>query len=409
MTKHIRRYDEFPQEYHRLIYYFANDILPSLSSHPSIHQDLHRALVPTMLQSPCLLAATLSLSAAGLVSRGVTHLEGMEIPHIMGELQTAGLASLRAALADGKVDCVLLATCLIWSLADVFAAGLQSKFQSKSSSSSSWQVHLRGFRAILGSAQAYESVVADPGPMQSAMKHLGMLYMSLQTLPHTPGQTSLVIDLDLVPTTLHLYQDETSSPKINGFLGYSEDILSILRQVNGKTAPSPEEADLILGKVQGMMLRDAITPPGVTISSQLSDESSRDFALCHEAFQLATLILIYRRLYKLPSGSKPIRDAVDRIQSTVNSMTQGQPCHAWVAMSMPLFTIGCEALDPAHKDWVRRSIDQLQVCIGSSHVLMLRQALADIWRLRAARNDADGLLCAEELLRKSSSAQLSSF
>lgn len=251
---------------------------------------------------------------------------------------------------------------------------------------------------MLGSEQAYGSVMADPGPMQAAMKHLGMLYMSLQTLPHTPGQQQQSF---IAPATKPLYQNEDGGPKIDGFLGYSEDILTILRQVNSTTTPSGSEADMILGKVQGMMLRDSLTPPGVSISSTLSDDSSRDFALCHEAFQLATLILIYRRLYKLPSGSQPIRDAVDRIQRTIDSMTQGQPCHAWVAMSMPLFTIGCEALDEEQRNWVRKGVDQLQVCIGSSHVGLLRQALVDIWRLRDARGDGDGVLCAEDLLRKS--------
>ncbi|KAK8118250.1 uncharacterized protein PG998_006531 [Apiospora kogelbergensis] len=57
-------------KYHRLLNYFTNDILASLSCHPSVHDDLCRGLIPATLHSPQLLSACLALSAAGILSRG---------------------------------------------------------------------------------------------------------------------------------------------------------------------------------------------------------------------------------------------------------------------------------------------------------------------------------------------------
>jgi hypothetical protein len=86
----------------------------------------------------------------------------------------------------------------------------------------------------------------------------------------------------------------------------------------------------------------------------------------------------------------------------INNMTQGQPCHTWVAMAMPLFTMGCEAFSDEQKDFVLDKIHKFEVCLGSLHVSVLRQALEDIWKLRLDRGDVDGSLCAGLFLSKQS-------
>ncbi|KPM40152.1 hypothetical protein AK830_g6412 [Neonectria ditissima] len=198
----------------------------------------------------------------------------------------------------------------------------------------------------------------------------------------------------------------TLGPKIDGFLGYSEEVLDVLQEINqvptseDGQANSSFEAEVLLGKVKGMISRDAKAPLGVSISSTLSPESGRDFALCHKAFQQATLIHVYRRLYNLPSGSQQIQAAVEEINGMIINMTQGQPCNTWVAMSMPLFTIGCEAFSNDQKDFVRDKIHKLEVCLGSLHVRIVRQALEDIWKIRADWEDFDGHLCASRLLKE---------
>ncbi|CAM1504786.1 Fc.00g023770.m01.CDS01 [Cosmosporella sp. VM-42] len=352
-----------------------------------------------MLQSPHLLSASLALSAAGFLSRGLSEVDGIDISRVMEHLQSSGLSLLRTALGNGQMDEILLATCLIWCLADVFA-GQQEL--------SSWRIHLQGVKAILSSAQAYHQLFTNAGPVQSAMRHLYLLYLSLQTLPYLPPLTISEHSTIMSMSTPHASDPVlTLSPKIDGFLGYSEEVLDVLQQINqlpssdyGGQQATHCEADLLLGKVKGMISRDAKAPPGVSISSELSPESGRDFSLCHKSFQQATLIHVYRQLYHMPSGSQPIQSAVETINEMVSNMTQGQPNNTWVAMSMPLFTIGCEAFSEDRRAFVIDKIQKLEVCLGSLHVRIVRRALEDIWKIRKDREDFDGKLCASQLLKE---------
>jgi hypothetical protein len=171
------------------------------------------------------------------------------------------------------------------------------------------------------------------------------------------------------------------------------------------------EADILLGKVQAMISRDSKAPPAViSICSPLSPEYGREFTLCHQIFQQATLIHLYRRLYHLPSGSEPIQSAVRAMKEMVSNMstTQGQPCHTWVAMAMPLFTLGCEVFTEEQKSFVLDKVEKLGECIRSLHISIIRQALQDIWDVRASLGDFRGELCASQLLGASSKYHSSS-
>ncbi|EPE03268.1 zinc c6 finger domain protein [Ophiostoma piceae UAMH 11346] len=482
--------------YQRLLDYFTKDILASLSVHPSIHQDLCQGLVPTMLHSPHLLSAGLALSAAGLVSRGLSNVAGVDITRVIEHLQLSGLALLRQALQRGMRNNVVMATCLLWCLADVFAAGSDpdaaasetpsatslsilesvtaphsstsssssaSSYSSSSStgpapssasaaSSSSWRIHLQGIKALLGGDQAFETFVTSAGSSRSAMRHLYLLYLSLQTLPYVPpadnrqrllpssarpspailrppsSQQLFPLD-DFMPVIGGDDAAGDAPPRIDGFLGYSEELLDILQEIDhianmppdtttdvaeikppheagNAQIPAPPlsgaalaAANVLLGKAQGLILRDAATALPVMIAEpELSAASRREFVLCHRSFQQATLIHLYRRLFRLPSYSAPIQEAVTQIHLMAGQMTQGAPCSTWVAMSMPLFTVGCEACTPAQQAWSHASLDTLAASIGSMHVRVVRQALEDVWRLRARRGDTDGRLCAGQLL-----------
>ncbi|KAK8085722.1 hypothetical protein PG997_006993 [Apiospora hydei] len=297
----------------------------------------------------------------------------------------------------------ILATCLIWCLTDVFTY--------RQGASSSWRIHLQGIKAILDSNQTHRYFATSSGAAQSAMRHLYLLYLSLQTLPHVPAVavTELSAKYDDVSLETPDELDEpTLGPKIDGFLGYSEELLHIIQNVNRlarldvETAGSAQhEADILLGKLNAMINRDSVAPPGVTIYPVLSPESNREFELCHRTFQQATLIHVHRRLYRMPSNSRPIQAAVAAIGRMVTNMAQGQPCHTWVAMAMPLFTIGCEAFTDDQQSFVLDKIHKLYLCIGSYHVGIIRQALEDIWHIRRESGDLDGHMCAAKLLGKS--------
>jgi hypothetical protein len=389
-----------PPRYYRLLNYFTHDILASLSVHPSVHDDLCRGLVPATLHSPQLLSACLALSAAGFLSRGISDVDGIEIPRILGHLQSSGLSLLRTALGNGQMNETLLATCLIWCLADVFT---------HRQGSTSWRIHLQGIKAILDGNQAYRYFAAEAGGPHSAMRHLYLLYQSLQTLPHVPSMAS-PDSMGTVHAVVARGQDfeSASGANIDGFLGYSEELLHILQQVNHMAGTCSElseaslaQADILLGKVNAMINRDTQTPPDVSLISSLSPEYGREFSLCHRSFQQATLVHLYRRLYHLPSRAEPIQVAVEKINAMVGDMKQAQPCHTWVAMAMPLFTVGCEAFTETQQQFALDKIHKLETCIGSFHVQSIRQALEDIWKIRRDAGDLEGEICASDLLGKS--------
>ncbi|KAH6953353.1 fungal-specific transcription factor domain-containing protein [Fusarium avenaceum] len=381
-----------PRRYKRLLHHFAEGVLASLSSHPTIHQDFCRGLMPVMMHSPHLLSASLALSAASLTSRGIVEVEGVYVTRIVEHLQSSGLPLLRSALAQGQQSEILIATCLIWCLADVFS-GQQGMLR--------WPIHLQGIKALLQGRQDYKDFATGDMALRSAMGHLFMLYRALETLPHVPNITSFSSGTSGQSTPGFL-KPSTAKSQIDGFLGYSEELLDILKQINmidlGSSTRSAYAEDL-LGKLNAIISRDIKSPPQVSISS-LSSQSGRDFALCNKVFQQATLIQLYRHLYDLPSSSAPIESAVETINGIISKMAQGEPCNTWVAMAMPLFTVGCEAYKDEQRTFILDKINKLEICIGSLHVKVMEQALKDIWRIREEYEDFEGKLCAGALLEK---------
>ncbi|KAL2267351.1 hypothetical protein VTJ83DRAFT_4628 [Remersonia thermophila] len=414
--------------YQMLLSYFAKHILASLSCHPSIHQDLLDGLVPVSLESPHLMSACLALSAAGFLSRGVPALDGVDISKILGHLQSSGLSLLRSALATNQMNGTLVATCLLWCLTEIFT---------HRQGTSSWRIHLQGIRALLDGDGAQRSLAAPTGATRPAMKHLHQLYLSLRTLPYIPASESPTStpepaspeseDSPKIPPL-----DPTpASPAIDGFLGYSDELLDIIHEINHLSSvhhpapavtavspldllssapaatpvtPVPFDADLLLGRLQAMILRDSRDPPRVAgITTPLTDETGREFALSHAIFQQATLLHCYRKLYRLPSGSAPVRAAASALRELLTRLEREAapaPCRTWVAMAMPLFNLGCEAVEEAEREFALEMVGKLAGCIGSSHVGSIRQALRDVWDLRDRLGDREGLLCANELLER---------
>ncbi|KAK3903932.1 fungal-specific transcription factor domain-containing protein [Staphylotrichum tortipilum] len=399
LPRHLPNGIPLSPRYQKLLNYFALDILASLSCHPSIHHDLRQGLVPATLESPQLMSACLALSAAGYLSRGVLSLDGVEISKILGHLQSSGLPLLRGALETGQMNDNLLATCLIWCLTDVFA------YQQ---GTSSWRIHLQGVRALLDGDSAHRGFTTPSGATQSAMKHLYQLYLSLRTLPYIPASEISDPPGPSTPPPPNPVLEPSPNPPaaIDGFLGYSAELLSILHQIDRlsrssppSSPPSPSAAPL-LARVQSLITRDTHSPPAISIPTPLSPEYTAEFALCHQTFQQATLIQLYRRLYHLPSRAAPIQAAVRAMRDMLGRMGgQGRPCHAWVAMAMPLFTMGCEAYTEGQRAFALEKVGKLEECIGSFHVAGVRRALWDVWGERERVGDEGrGEVCAGRLL-----------
>lgn len=400
LPRHLPNGIPLSPRYQRLLNHFTEDILASLSCHPSIHQDLREGLIPVTLESPQLMSACLALSAAGLLSRGVPSIDGIEVGKILGHLQSSGLPLLRSALGTGRMSETLLATCLIWCLTDVFTYRLGT---------SSWRVHLRGFRALLDRGRVHNDLDTLSTALHAAMKHLYQLYLSLRTLPYIPAAESSDCPepiSTLMTVAPNPNPQPAPTPAIDGFLGYSDELLDVIHQIDQlprstrpEPAQPPSEADVLLTKLHSMITRDAQAPPSISIHTPLSPEYGREFTLCHQIFQQATLLHLYRRLYRLPSRLPPIQSAVRAMQEMLDSISQGQPCHTWVAMAMPLFNLGCEAFTEQQRRFALEKVDKLEECIRSLHVRIIRQALRDIWEVRERMGDEGvGALCASQLL-----------
>lgn len=397
LPRHFQNGISLPPKYQKLFSYFIDDVLASLSCHPSIHEDLRMGLVPVMLHSPQLMSACLALSAAGFLSRGILEVEGIKILRILDHLEASGLALLRNALGTGQRSATMLATCLIWCLTDVFTyrQGM-----------SSWRIHLQGTRALLDENEAHRNFITPSASFRSTMRHLYQLYLSLQILPHIPTIESLENSAQLGAQASQKPEwVSTASAEIDGFLGYSNELLDVLQQIDLLSRSVSDDgtqfkADILLGKVKGMISRDTLSPQNISICTPLSPEYNREFALCHQIFQQATLIHLYRKLYRLPSGSQSIQASVHSIEEMISNITQGQPCHTWVAMAMPLFTLGCEAFTKDQQVFAMDKINKLEASIGSHHVKDIRQALEDVWKLRENVGDREGTLCASQMLSK---------
>ncbi|KAK4141215.1 fungal-specific transcription factor domain-containing protein [Dichotomopilus funicola] len=488
-----------PPRSQHLLSHFANNILASLSCHPSIHADFRDGLIPATLASPPLLSACLALAAAGLLSRGVMSLDGVATTRVLEHLESSGLALLRETLGRSGggsggpggllLDETAMATCLVWCLADVFAfdrgavAGENTRTAGESTSNSTvrggggkmtrgtaWRIHLRGIRALLDREGPHRDFRDSKGKLRAARRHLYQLYLALRTLPYIPASEEVedaeqekeeqdgneevkdcegglvvgskrlrrprMIGPEPVASVL-LSSSSAPSSEIDGFLGYSDELLDVIRQIDHlsrsapfpvpttSTSPSPPPttatttkqtttpistptpiptpADTLLTHLHHIIARDTAHPPTINIPPPITPSYTHEFTLCHYIFLQSTLIHLHRRLYHLPSSSPPIRTATNTLTALLHEISSirdaTEPCHTWVAMAMPLFTLGCEVVEDEGVEFVLEGLGRLEGCVRSGHVGGMRRALGDVWRLRREWGDwGRGEVCAGVLL-----------
>lgn len=200
----------------------------------------------------------------------------------------------------------------------------------------------------------------------------------------------------------------TSDVKVEEFLGYSIEVLDVLQQIDllsrarkDTTINVNSNPEALRKRLEEMINREDDKLLQDSPSSTSPKIVGNDARLCHRAFQHATLIQLYRRLYDLPSSSTPIRSAVEKVIEAIGYMVQGQYCHAWIVTLMPLFTAGCEAVSKRQQTFVRDQMGKLELCLGSCHIQNALKAVDKVWEIRAARGDKHGKLDPGQLLRKS--------
>lgn len=387
---------QMPRSYQRLFEYFVVQILTSLSCHQSIHAELCRRVIPQTLASPHLLSASLAWAATVWASKGSSQLDGVNISVLRAHLLSTSVSLLRAILDRGQWNHTALTTCLILCLEDVYA-GRRSM--------PTWRHHLQGAGALLKLDGSTGEQSEGSEPSRESSDFIYNLYLSLQTLAGVAGREG---NNNIIAPDLGVGNDDSndgvSSGYIDGFLGYSSNILRILREIQrlsiSETHRSSKffEAQALLAKVQNMISENQNHEPDVLIRSSISDQSRRDFVLCNRAFQQTTLILIYRKLHQLPSASVEVQSAVKSTISAVSGMKQDQQCSAWIVTAMPLFVAGCEACGWEDRNFVLDQFRKLEICVGSSQMLLAREALMGLWEVRAERRDVEGYLQSSQVL-----------
>ncbi|KAH6626623.1 fungal-specific transcription factor domain-containing protein [Chaetomium sp. MPI-SDFR-AT-0129] len=421
-------------------------------------------------------------------TRVLEHLESSGLALLRETLGRAGGGS--GGPGGVLLDETAMATCLVWCLADVFAfdrgsANANTTGVAESTSTSgtvrgvcsggkmtrgmAWRIHLRGIRALLDREGPHRDFRDSKGKLRTARRHLYQLYLALRTLPHIPaseeeeeeeekgkeapdgrgeakdcegglvvGSKRLrrprMIGPEPVASVL-LSSSSAPSPAIDGFLGYSDELLDVIRQIDHlsrsapfpvpttSTSPSPPPttatttkqtttptstpiptpADTLLTHLHQIIARDTAHPPAINIPPPITPSYTHEFTLCHYIFLQSTLIHLHRRLYHLPSSSPPIRTATTTLTALLHEISSirdaTEPCHTWVAMAMPLFTLGCEVLEDEGVGFVLEGLGRLEGCVRSGHVGGMRRALGDVWRLRREWGDwGRGEVCAGVLL-----------
>ena len=379
-----------PRSYQKLFEYFVAELLTSLSCHESIHQELCRSVVPETLSSPHLLSASLAWAATVWASKGANELDGVNISVLRAHLLSSSVSLLRAILERGQWNQTALTTCLVLCLEDAYAGR---------KSTSTWRHHLQGAGALWN---LRTHTTSTPSPTSSDfMSHL---YLSLHALAGIAGHDEYNMLFSSEAEIVDSENDDGCANGIDGFLGYNSNILHILRKVQKISIAGDHgsskmfEAEALLRKASSMISQNDSRDPDILIRSSISTQSRRDFVLCNRAFQQSTLIHIYRKLHQLPSSSPEVQTAVKTTISAIVEMKQDQQCSAWIVTAMPLFIVGCEACNWEDRNFVLDQFRKLELCIGSSQMLLAREALTSFWNVRAERQDVEGHLHPSQVL-----------
>ncbi|KAK2798839.1 hypothetical protein FQN50_008700 [Emmonsiellopsis sp. PD_5] len=107
-----------------------------------------------------------------------------------------------------------------------------------------------------------------------------------------------------------------------------------------------------------------------------SAEDSKEMAATDEAYQLAGIIHLYRRVLGKPASDPEVQEAVTSLIQTLNQVSRGGT--AEVCILFPLFTAGCETQDLVQRQEIRDRVKQFEG-VGMKQILKARKLMQRVW------------------------------
>jgi hypothetical protein len=385
--------------YKSLLNHFITVTAPSISCHSSVSHDYCSILIPLALENPGLMAAILQMSGHNRRALALDQSEA-DLDRLKG-MSVTSLRNLLSSQACNSND-VALATMLALGAGDVIAGGERP---------GSWRTHLKGAAAMIEANDGHISPGLQRDRMTPLQLFLRRWFLSLEATTllgsHQRGvpksySTALKLSYELGPSFIdelcgfppilvRIFGEFTTLAQESRQARHGIAVANLLGQEALHVATSTLGLCIrrgydLLAELDHAQLIGAIHP---TIESTLSVQQRNDFHALTAAFHHSTAVHIHRRIIGTPSASLLVQSRLKAISELVFSVTFARDACPGVAFLLPLFTAGCEAIEPADQQSIELSLVRMQTLYGMGNARSALDLLKEIWKRRAEGGDED--------------------
>ncbi|KAI5294717.1 hypothetical protein KEM52_003378 [Ascosphaera acerosa] len=433
----------------------------ALSCHPIVRDELSSTLLPMASESPYLLSALLSLAASHRVSLGldrgvaqISRLKAVALRQLLNAISDPDKVMDDAVIACALVLCNTdivsngqspgswrahlngATAILLERLRRMQGATTEAPFASSEALKICWRWYtsietaskMSGTHA-LGRRQAGSSnSSASPTTAPSSY---------WQTGGARQGEHSSRPDLRL--PSFAWTGNAGADEEFDLFVGFSTSLIPIfdrIRQLEDRAtatdaafalgplsvsgpnpAPGSTDEDLaadsqaliddIMARLAASAARDSAgTKDGLPHTVRrgtfllLSPDQLADFLALNDAFHHVALLRIYRNICRLPSSEPAVQQSVSGIIALcASTRLLMEPCPR-VAILLPLFAAGCEAVYEQDKANIRDMLERHEKAYGWGNARDARLFLDELWKRRESDRDYDGNLRWDEVMCK---------
>lgn len=414
IRKSLHDLSALPPSQRLLLDHFMSCTTVSLSCHPIIQHDFCKVLMPMALQTPHLLAAILAFAGVHRIALGLPQSTSQ-----LEFLKCVSLQQLRAVLTQpsSNLTDAVVATTLTLCTADII---------SDSRMPGSWRLHLEGTAAIISAH--LQQVRDSPEALSSTASLLWRWYLSIEALSLLCG--NLAISPSPRSRMALQMRQIIKNNEIDDMAGFSASLIPVFGDINLLAQESselwrrresqhqhqeqpPPEDDIGVSDMPNELIRSrcyqlindvrrmlANHEPRFRplVDASLSSLHKMDFVSLDETYHHVALLHLYRRVLNLPSSSALVQSSVSQIISRIGSMHfPPEPCPG-VAVLQPVFTAGCEALEPAQQEDIRGLLSRIETRYGVGNAKSVRVFLEALWVRRSEKGDAEGRMRWDEVM-----------
>ncbi|KAM0426579.1 hypothetical protein ACHAPT_008271 [Fusarium lateritium] len=348
--------------------YFTERTVRALAPHPQIFDELCELILPMAVFDDALLQSIVALAAVHKLASCRTSEEQAAQSLIIEGFQALSSRSMCQRLSECDDDrqlVPLLAAARTLFVCEVFA---------NNPSRDRWSVHFRGARGLI-------SRIHDKGLSQNPTDELRFLLrwfdMTESLVCHAASD---LVPLQTAIPTPSTQLSDSEPVYIDMYLARTRDLLGVFKEIarlqqasNEATATDDAETEWLLSYLRDIIERDRAHPPPVLSlrGRVFSPHEVNEYRLSNQIWQLTALLLIHRRLRRLPRSSPIIQDLVRRILEGAERITLRDGLTPVTLLTPPLFFAGCDALG-SDRERVQHLLHGVSKCLG---LLNTRQAL----------------------------------